>query len=101
MGKHKKTRKEKIIADLRHQLYSFKHQDFPSQNSSIIKPINPQEKQVLSNINSFANTLINSYPYLKHDVLKTLILTMSIVAFQILLLLILKRHIIVLPGIHY
>lgn len=98
MGNKKKTRKEKIIADLRRQLhYSLENQNISfSQNNKLKGSINT------TTINSKASpTLLNAYPYLLSDILKTGIVTISLVAFQIILFLILKKHILVLPGVNY
>lgn len=105
MGKYKKTRKEKIITDLRHKLNAVKNQNLyaivtPTEQITIQKKstIEPVDQNVNSPVTT---TLINSYPYLKHDVLKILILTLAIVTFQIALLFILKRHLIILPGLRF
>ena len=98
MSKHKKTREEKIIADLRHQLYSLKTHDF--SHSSLPKS-NTVKQKIITAYSPAITIPKTSYLYLKHDVLKALILTLAIIAFQIILLFILKRHILVLPGIYY
>jgi len=84
--KHKKTRKEKIIADYRHQVYFLKNQNIPLNNSIITIPVNE---------NSYSNT------HILKDVLKTGILSLSIIAMQIILFFLLKNHIITLPIIKY
>ena len=93
MGNKRKTRKEKVIADLRRQLYSFKGQDVVSLEPKV--PLKPKTSPISS------SALVNTYPYLISDVLKTGILTMSIIACQIILFLILKNHVIVLPMVKY
>ena len=92
MGNKRKTRKEKVIADLRRQLYSFKGQDVVSSEPKV--PLLPKTWHA-------PPTLVNTYPYLTSDVLKTGILTMLILACQIILFLILKNHVIKLPGVVY
>jgi hypothetical protein len=92
MGNKQKTRKEKIIADLRRQLYSLGNQGVASSEN--YKPKHTGNSKVVT-------TTLNAYPYLLHDILKTGILTMSIVACQVILFLILKKHILVLPIVSY
>ena len=92
MGNKRKTRKEKVIADLRRQLYSFKgHNIVTSEPKVLLQP------KTLPT----SPALVNRYPYLISDVLKTGILTMLILACQIILFLILKNHVIKLPGVVY
>lgn len=86
MSKHKKTRKEKIVADYRHQLYILKNKDIPLGNLATQTP---------SNENSYFNT------HIIKDVTKTGILTFAIVAAQIILFFLLKRHTIILPMLKY
>jgi hypothetical protein len=86
--KHKKTRKEKVIADYRHQVYILKNKDIPL---SKIAPI----VAVAANNNPYSNA------HILRDVTKTGILTCSIIAGQIILFLLLTRHIITLPIVKY
>ena len=86
MSKHKKTRKEKIIADYRHQVYILKNKDISQVNSSTV---------IAANENSYSDR------YVLKDVLKTGILTCSIVAAELILFFLLKRHIITLPIVKY
>jgi hypothetical protein len=88
MSKHKKTRKEKVIADYRHKLYAF-----VSKNLSPEKIIIPTATITENNYSSTA--------YVVKDVLKTGILTLTIVALQIILFFLLTRHIINLPFVKY
>ena len=93
MRKHRKTHKEKVIADLRRQLYSFRDQNIVPSKPKL--SIEPQGRPTASSI------LTNTYSYLLHDILKTGIITMSIVAIQVILFLIFKNHILKLPGVSY
>ena len=86
MTKHKKTRKEKIIADYRHQVYILKNEDMP-----LSKPT----PTIVNNENPYLNT------HVLKDILKTGILTCSIIAGQIALFLLLTKHIITLPIVKY
>lgn len=86
MTKHKKTRKEKIIADYRHQVYILKNKDIPINNSSLVVAINEK---------SYFNE------HIAKDILKTGILTCSIIAAQIILFFLLRRHVISIPNLNY
>ena len=86
MSKHKKTRKEKIIADYRNQVYILKNTD--------ILPVNSTITTTISN-----NAYFNSH--ILRDVMKTGILTAFIITAQIVLFFLLKRHIIILPMVNY
>jgi hypothetical protein len=85
-ARHKKTRKEKIIADYRHQVYILKNKNIPLNNSPLAIPVNE---------NSYFNT------HVLKDVLKTTMLTFFIVATQIILFFLLKKHLIMLPMLKY
>jgi hypothetical protein len=86
MSKHKKTRKEKIIADYRHQVYILKN-NIPLSNPTATAIAVRESPDFTVNI-------------LK-DVLKTTILTCTIVVAQLILFFLLKRHIINLPIVKY
>lgn len=99
MGKKKKTREQKIIADLRNQLaevspsYSLKTEEYPKQNTK--KYISPPFIQVTP------KAIHVSYQYLYHDLTKTGILTLGIVAAQIILFFLLKNHIIKISMLNF
>jgi len=86
MSKHKKTRKEKIIADYRHQVYVLKNNNTPLNKPVIEIPIKEN-----SNLN--IHTL--------RDLLKTGVLTCTIVVAQIALFFLLKKHILLIPNLNY
>jgi hypothetical protein len=86
-AKHKKTRKEKIIADYRHQIYVLKNKDIPFKNPILATDV--------TNNNSYSNT------HVLNDVIKTGILTCSIIAAQIVLFFLLTKHVITLPIVKY
>ena len=107
MAKKKKTRQQKIIADLRRQINAsqiksvplavekkVKEREQPLPLSLDLPNIKPLEKQ------SWAGTFVNK-SYLVKDLKKTAILTTSIIAVQLVLLLILKIHVLVLNGLIY
>ena len=97
MAKERKTRDQKKLADLRH---TFKHvevgQALPAAKtqtlpiSTISLPYKPK-----------ASILVNQYPYLIKDLSKTGILTLAILAFQIILFISLKNHVLTIPGVSY
>jgi hypothetical protein len=97
----RKTRQQKVIADLRRQVYATKLENF-----SIEKPLEKKSESVNLPKISFAakNTtsigLVN-INFLVKDLQKTLILTLSIIAVQLILLAVLKNHIFVLNGLIY
>jgi len=82
--KHKKTRKQKIIADYRHQIYVLENNNKPINISAPIVSLD-----------------INSYTHVFNDIFKTGILTFCIIALQLILLFILKKHIFSIPNLNY
>jgi hypothetical protein len=84
--KHKKTRKQKIIADYRHQVYILKNSE-----TTLVK--STSATAVVEN--SYINT------HVAKDVLKTAMLTCSIVALQLILYFLLQKHVITLPIVKY
>ena len=108
MAKHKKTKQQKIIADLRRQL-QYENQTTSSKKPSTEQAISNQAKTIsLPKEFSYKNPSENlqnktktAYPYLKHDLFKTGVLTSSIVFAQLFLFFLLKNHIIILPMVKY
>jgi hypothetical protein len=106
MAKKKKTRQQKIIADLRRQLLK---EDLSSQKSQKVKFNTPQVNipQEIPQKKEFPiETAVKkengaSYNYLIHDLRKTAMLTASVIALQIILFLVLTNKILVLPGLSY
>ena len=86
-AKHKKTRKEKIIADYRHNIYSLKN-----QNISLVKP---------TVVTTTINPVSNPYPHVIGDISKTTMLTIFIIVGELILFFLLKNHIIIIPKISY
>ncbi|KKQ28841.1 MAG: hypothetical protein A3H17_00020 [Candidatus Levybacteria bacterium RIFCSPLOWO2_12_FULL_37_14] len=84
--RHKKTRKEKIIADYRHQVYILKNKNISSNNSTLA-------------ISVSGNSYVNAH--VLRDVFKAGALSFFIVAAQIILFVLLKNHIITLFMIKY
>lgn len=97
MAKQRKTREQKKVADLRHK---FSHA-LTSQIPPAVK-IQIQTKDLISPSNIHNQRVaINKYPYLVKDLSKTGMLTLGIIAFQIILFALLKNHTIGIPGIGY
>ncbi|MDO8621569.1 MAG: hypothetical protein Q7R31_04820 [Candidatus Levybacteria bacterium] len=90
MAKHRKTLKQKLAAELRHETYSLKSQNIILSNT----PVNKTATALPVNSS-------NLYLFLISDLRKTAILTLSIVAFQIILFFLLKHRVIMFPGISY
>ena len=89
MAKKRKSREEKLKADTRHFHYHF---EAPTVTKA--QPSSPNHDIPIQ-----ANTVI--YPYLKHDISKTILLTASILVLQILTFFILKIHTFPFLGIKY
>ena len=85
-AKHKKTRKQKIIADYRRNVYILE-----TNISPLLSP----------NLNVVVNANSQSYSYVLKDVLKTGLLTFSIVIGELVLYFLFKNHIIAIPRISY
>lgn len=95
MSRQKKTRQQKIIAELRRKL-SVKA---PVEVSPefVVKEPSPSK---LTQINQPLKTTPSlTYSYLLPDLLKTTILTMSIITLQLILFFLLKARLIVLPTL--
>lgn len=100
--RRRKTRQEKIIADLRRKV---------GEDSSLSRQQNNQEKHMYSLPKSHL-TLGQSTPQyisvqtlnasiLMHDLRKTMLLTMVIISGEILFFFLIKNHIIAIPMIGY
>lgn len=89
MGKHK-TRKEKIISDLRKKLaVQTSSVSFTSNNFKL-----PSLKQPVSSIQT---SFIYTHESLSSDLLKTLFLTSSLIISEIIIFFLLKNQILKLP----
>lgn len=97
MAKKRKTRQQKIIADLRH---NFNH-PLVNQSPSEAK-IKLQEATINQSVQKAKKiTPANEYPFLVKDITKTGVLTVSILAFQVALFFLLKNHTLTIPGLNY
>lgn len=98
MAKHRKTRKEKEIADSRH---SFTH-NFVSQTPYQVKFDAPTKAKSLDKSGAKPQAISTSaYSYLVKDLSKTAILTAAILAFQIILFFLFQHHILAISGLNY
>lgn len=103
MSKKKKTKQQKIIAELRHKITSqnqFNYQ--PSLNNESSKDQKPQEANKSFSFSTSIKTSSALKPsasisFTYHDLFKTGILTGSIIAFELILFVLLQKHILVLP----
>jgi len=97
MAKKRKTKEQKKLADLHHK---FTH-TLTSQIPPAVK-IQIQPKDIIipsAKPNQQVSTI--KYPFLIKDLSKTGILTLGILAFQIILFTLLKNHVLTIPGIGY
>lgn len=85
MGKHKKTRQEKMIADLRRKLSLQTTSPSTIPHLTLKLPTIPTPSQT---------SLIYSHDYLKSDLLKTTFITCSIIVAEIILFVLIKQQII-------
>ncbi len=88
MAKRKKTLEQKKLADMHRQVYSLNN----------YSPVSPLKKEIPS---TYKQPISTTTLYLKHDILKTLSLTLAILGLQILLFILLKNHIIKVPLVSY
>ena len=93
MGKHRKTLKQKKLADLRRKYNAFQAKEsYFLKTKTPITPIAPPAQTV---------SMANKYLYLIQDVLKTSVITAIIITIQVILFLLLKKQMLVLPMIKY
>jgi hypothetical protein len=91
MAKKKKTRQEKIKADLRHQL--------PQAPVYVVSQ--PTEKVQAGTPIYIESSTLSTHSYFARDLQKTIFLTLSVLAGQIVLFYFLQNHVIKLPFITY
>ncbi len=99
----RKTRKQKITADLHRQLYSLKSQEpliYQKEKSEEAPKVNPAVQIMQNKIPQTATATVN-YPFLIRDITKTGILTIAIAIAQLFIFFLFKIHILKLPGIIY
>lgn len=99
MGKSRKTKAQKIIADLRRQLQQVNQ----AQNVNVVVPTLPKIHHYTSRVSVHSTKTINTgeIKELSSDLLKTAIVSISIVAFEMVLFFLFKIHLLVLPKIYF
>ena len=101
MAKKKKTKQQKVVADLRRQL--LKRNLSNQSEPPVVKTVEikkPLEKEPQIKVTEKKEEDLN-YNYLAHDLKKTAILTSSVIALQIILYFALTNKILILPGLSY
>jgi len=102
MAKKKKTKQQKIVADLRRQL--LKKNLSTQVETPVVKTVVSEKKPLIKEPQIKAADKKESdfnYSYLTHDLKKTAILTSSVIALQIILYFALTNKILILPGLSY
>lgn len=100
MSKHK-TRQQKIISDL-HRKLQLQSSSHSSEIDTVSKPNHVQFSYSHAlHTSSKTKPLIMNLSYVKHDLYKTVFVTFTIIAAQLLLLYLLKAHLIILPIVSY
>lgn len=96
MSKRRKTRQQKIIAEFRRQVSPSVKSEKPIATLSqatfslpTMQPVKPVAVQTASTA------------YLKYDIAKTGVLTLAIIAAQLVLFFLLKHHTLVVPNLAY
>jgi hypothetical protein len=97
MAKKRKTREQKKLADSRH---TFKHV-FVGQETSAVKPQASPVSTISLSYKPKPSISTNQYPYLIKDLSKTGVLTLGILALQIILFSLIRIHVLTIPGISY
>lgn len=96
MPKHRKTRKQKIQANIRH------HAVTPAPISSSQNDIRIPERFTLTPQKSTATTTtLFPHQYLKPELLKIAMLSAGIILVELILFFLLNNHIIILPNLQY
>ncbi|MEK7502757.1 MAG: hypothetical protein AAB609_04480 [Patescibacteria group bacterium] len=85
----RKTRRQKITADLHRQLYSLRSRKVPSF-----------EQKPTANISALLAEP-QKYNYLTADISKTGVVTGAIIIAQLIFSFLLKNHLLTIPGISY
>lgn len=103
MSKRKKTRQQKIIADLRRQVHITKKTttDTTLQSAYEDRPyVVPEKFTPPKNISMQTYSAPYEHTHLQKDVRKTMILTSSIVACELLLFFLVQNRIVSLPFVN-
>jgi len=96
----RKTRQQKIIADLRRQLTKTVE---PINLDTVVEKKTPIKQGITlpERSQTSPQRLTYTNPYLINDLRKTAILTSCIIVAQFFLFFLLRQHILILPGISY
>ena len=89
----RKTRRQKIAADLHRQLYSLRSQKVPSFEEMTTAKIEKTDEALLVEP--------QKYNYLTADISKTAVVTGVIIIAQLIFSFLLKNHLLTIPGINY
>ena len=101
MAKKKKTRQQKIIADLRRQVNaSQSHVEIQKREEKKENPISISLSNKVAIIGK-PQIFTNTYPYLVNDLRKTAILSLAIIFAQLIFLFVLRNHLITIGGLIY
>lgn len=87
MAKHKKTKEQKVIADLRRKL-SYQLADQHSYSSSEIPKILSAKPVPIVHTGE-----LYTHVYMKHDLLKTLLITLALVSIELILFIAMQKHV--------
>lgn len=101
MSKRKKTKEQKIISSLHRQLEIHSQQAAPSSRHIVSSPSTYSFKAKPSHAQKTVSLPVSDLIHVKHDLIKTTLLTSSIVAAQLVLYYLLKTHLITIPLIRY
>ena len=100
MGK-RKTRKEKIIADLRRQLHTAASSPSVVETEKINEPFYRLSEPSLVQTSVVQTLVINDYASVISDLKKTAVVVTLLATAQVLLFSFLKTHIITIPFLNY
>ncbi len=92
MAKKRKSREQKLKADHRHFDYHFESTSSPISSKKVALPSTPQVTQTVND---------SLHPFLKHDLLKTVTVTSSMLIAQVVIFSFFKIHPLTFLGIKY
>ena len=92
----RKTRRQKITADLHRKLYKLQ-----SQEASSFEKEAPKTETIIEKVSPALLIDSQKYSYLIADISKTAIVTGAILVAQLIFFSILKMHLLKIPGINY
>lgn len=101
MSKHKKTKEQKIISSLHRQLEIHTQQAAPSSRHIVSASSTYSYKAKPSHGQKTVSLPASDLAHVRYDLIKTTLLTSSIVAALLVLYYVLKTHLIAIPLISY